>query len=161
MNIKPITIANYFSDSIKAHDIHIPQTADEFRHNLQKYFVCGAPGSLMVMNNQDVPISKLNSISDLYRICKPKPGGREEGKVWLMPKATLVKDVTEFMKETGQYFSSAGYFQDPSNFIIADNIKEMPNPLWFSLDNQIWREYYLMTLGEFSGYSLRQRKEVA
>ena len=52
-------------------------------------------------------------------------------------------------------WTSDGYFEDESNYKIwtndEDNFLGNGDCKWFTLDNQWLREYYMMTLGEYSG----------
>ena len=67
-----------------------------------------------------------------------------------------MNDMTTFMGQTGQYLSCEHFFEsgkystiytDQSEFLTnSENVK------WYTLDNQILREFYMKTLGSFSGY---------
>ena len=155
-NKRSKAVAGYFSDSITAKGIRVPETVEEFRDNLRKYFhtrgenlilteVVREGTSVQAGRTYEVDISTLTRMGDLY----PEKWG---GEVWLMPLAEQVKDTTDYMMETMQAVSCWGYFKDPDNFRLYDSVPEMNNPCWVKLDNQIWREYFALTLGDFSGY---------
>ena len=36
--------------------------------------------------------------------------------------------------------------------------RKVKNPQWFSLDNQILREFYVKVLGEFAGYGVLEQE---
>ena len=60
------------------------------------------------------------------------------------------------MNETNQIFSLNGYFMDENNYEIIEEtetfLSDDYEPKWVGLDNKIYREFYNLTLGEFSGY---------
>ena len=64
-------------------------------------------------------------------------------------------DMTTFMGQTGQYLSCEGFFDSGKySTIYTDQIEfmETGNMTWYTLDNQILRDFYMKTLGSFSGY---------
>jgi hypothetical protein len=67
------------------------------------------------------------------------------------------EDVKEHMKKTNQYWSAHGFFHD--DYKLYKEMRDCKNPSWFTLDNQILREFYMRVCGDFSGYVLL--KEVA
>ena len=63
--------------------------------------------------------------------------------------------VTDYMMKNDQFFSCDGFFQNTrSCTIYTDQLQfiECDNVSWYTLDNQILREFYMKTLGSFSGY---------
>ena len=60
------------------------------------------------------------------------------------------------MEETDQVLSFHGFFDNEDNFKIyedqKDFFKQKDKVHWYTIDNQILREFYMKTLGEFSGY---------
>ena len=71
----------------------------------------------------------------------------------------LEKGVSEFMSETKQFNSFYGYFDNEKNYNFISNQYDVKNPKWVSLDNQIYREFFSLTLGEYCGYVM-VKKEV-
>jgi hypothetical protein len=143
------------SNSNKPHNIQTPQNVEEFRNNLKKYFVCidfGDNDEKLYVQNCDtdyISVNELNSLNDLYERsnhCNPT----------LSPKVNPKKDFKEFMNETNQIFSFNGYFMDENNYEIIEEtetfLSDDYEPKWVGLDNKIYREFYNLTLGEFSGY---------
>ena len=135
-----------------------PTTVNEFRTNLKKYYVCvGKNGDELYVQNckkDRIRISELSSLDDLY-----KYSSSEYLTPQISPKVNPIKDFKLFMMETNQIFSMNGYFEDENNFeIIKDKLDFISNynPKWIGLDNQLYREFYYLTLGEYSGYILSE-----
>ena len=140
------------NNSNQPHGIKTPTTLKEFRENLKKYYwSMGGEGLYVQQHHSPVKYDKINSLQDLYSIVnsKEKPYGVTP---WICPKVELKKDIKVFMEETNQYMSCDGLFQNEDHFEIVDDQFEHKNPKWVGIDNQIWREFFYMTLGEFSGY---------
>ena len=134
--------------------IKSPQNVEEFRNNLKKYFVCiGDNDDELYVQNCDtdgINVNELNSLSDLYQRCNT-----EYFNSMISPKVNPKKDFKEFMNETNQIFSLNGYFMDENNYeIIEDRGTFISDyePRWVGLDNKIYREFYYLTLGKYSGY---------
>ena len=134
--------------------IKTPETIEECRVNLRKYYVTlntngeREDDNLYVQENDRFPIKEFNSFSSIYDNVKSH-------SPHICPMITLKKDVIDHMRETGQIMSSDGFFEDENNFTIwddQDKFLESGDPKWVTLDNQIYREFYMMTLGKFSGY---------
>ena len=127
-------------------NIKTPTTVEEFRNNLKQYYVCEGD-KLMMMNNKSIPIDEINSLSDLY--------DKVEGfDVWISPQIILKKDIIEYMKENKLSWGVEGYFDDENNFEVFDDQTDYLNEdgKWYKTDNQILRDFYYYSLGEFSGY---------
>ncbi len=140
------------NNSVLPHGIKTAKTVEEFRKNLRKYFVCIKNEELYVRQKSGVKINELNCLSDLYEKVEFM-----DGTPRISVKVNPLKDLKEFMRETNQRFSTIGYFLDEKNFEIIDNQDDFMldyNPLWIGIDNQIYREFFILTLGEFSGYSV-------
>tara|TARA_Y100001938_G_C8040010_1_gene405647 strand:+ start:662 stop:1138 length:477 start_codon:yes stop_codon:yes gene_type:complete len=141
--------------------IKTPETIEECRVNLRKYYVTlntngeREDDNLYVQENDRFPIKEFNSFSSIYdNVKSPSPH--------ICPMVTLKKDVIDHMRETGQTMSSDGFFEDENNFTIWDDQEkflESGDPKWVTLDNQIYREFYMMTLGKFSGYVWKDVEE--
>lgn len=142
--------------------IKTPQTVEEFRNNLKKYFVCidfGNNDDVLYVQNCDtnyINVNELNSLNDLYERCNT-----HQFNPMISPKVNPKKDFKEFMKETNQIFSLNGYFDDENNYEIIEETETFLSdydPRWVGLDNKIYREFYYLTLGEFSGYVKSDKK---
>ena len=129
-------------------DIKTPETLEEFHENLRKYYVCPRD-FIYVMNHLDeIKVESLKSLSDLYERCP-------EQTPMITPKVVFdMEDVTKHMEETDQVLSFHGFFDNEDNFKIYEDQKDFfkHKVQWYTIDNQILREFYMKTLGEFSGY---------
>ena len=113
--------------TISLNDVKTPKTVEEFRENLRKYYMC-LGDDLYVQQLNNVKIDELNSLSDLYDL-HPDP--------MITPQVYWNTDM------------------DNKNYTLFDSMKEYLNyghPRWVSLDNKLLREFYVKTLGDFSGY---------
>jgi hypothetical protein len=113
--------------TINLKDVKTPKTVEEFRENLRKYYMC-LGDDLYVQQLNNVKIDELNSLSDLYDL-HPDP--------MITPQVYWNTDM------------------DNKNYTLFDSMKEYLNyghPRWVSLDNKLLREFYVKTLGDFSGY---------
>ena len=154
---------------IKYNDIKTPTTVEEFRENLKKYFICTGDdwsnrNTLMVMGS-DVKINELNSLEDLYKGWDARPY-----KPSIAPYVDFdMKSITEL--ETIENMFSRNFesvMKDESRFKIYDidtnlNHSEFMSKvdcMWYGIDNQIFRQFYIKTLGDFSGYISNEIKEV-
>ena len=114
-------------ETISLNDVKTPKTVEEFRENLRKYYMC-LGDDLFVQQLNNVKIDELNSLSDLYDL-HPDP--------MITPQVYWNTDM------------------DNKNYTLFDSMKEYLNyghPRWVSLDNKLLREFYVKTLGDFSGY---------
>ena len=144
---------------IKYEDIKTPKTVEEFRENLKKYFICtgndwSTRNELMVQDNNRILVNELNSLSDLYNKCLSVPS--------IIPYVDF--DINSIKtKETISMMGSRNFenvMKDESRFKIYDIDSEeshgeflsKSNAIWSSIDNQIYRQFYVKTLGDFSGY---------
>ena len=163
MNTKIITKNPY--------GIKTPKSVKEFRENLKKYYLVSPINKevfeyevnvddleienlSLVVQGKEIPLMDLTSLTDLYKIC--------EGEPMITPKMVMVKDRKDYMDETDQFISINDYYSNENNFKVYENQDEFVSkylqkfltegePSWYSLDNQITREFYMMTLGDFSG----------
>jgi hypothetical protein len=148
--------------TIAYNDIQTPTTVEEFRENLVKYYVTIGDELLTVMGENEIPIKDISSFKDIYE--RTGTGFSGDGS---SPSITPMVDVDmdaliHFMVKTGQFKSSEGFFEsgdhttiytDQSEFINTKNVN------WYTLDNQILREFYMKTLGSFSGYEYADSQE--
>ena len=129
-------------------DIETPDTLEGFHENLRKYYVCPRD-FIYVMNHLDkIKVESLESLSDLYERCPEQTPQICPKVIWDM------KDVEKHMNETGQFSSCDGFFDNEDNSKIYEdpNFMMSHRSSWVTIDNQILREFYIKTLGEFSGY---------
>ena len=160
MNTKKETIMD--TEKVKFEDIKTPTTVEEFRANLKRYYVSLGQDAIYVKVGDDsfgIPYSKISSFDDIYKLTKTgfEFGG---GSPSILPIALYgMNSLREFMDRTGQCFSCNGFWSDPNSDIkvleinqVKRSIKLMKKVGWVTLDNQIYREFYAKSLGEFSGY---------
>ena len=154
-----------YMKQIKYEDIKTPKTVEEFRENLKKYFICtgndwSTRNELMVQDNYRILINELNSLSDLYNKCLGVP--------CVVPYVDF--DMNSINTEEILSMTDSSNFEDvmkdESRFKIYDiNSRESQsdfmsksNAIWSGIDNQIYRQFYIKTLGDFSGYlSLKEK----
>jgi hypothetical protein len=148
-----------YMKQIKYEDIKTPKTVEEFRENLKKYFICtgndwSTRNELMVQGNNRILIDELNSLSDLYNkdLCVP----------CVVPYVDF--DINSIKtEETLSMMGSRNFedvMKDESRFKIYDidsaeshsEFMSKSNAMWSGIDNQIYRQFYVKTLGDFSGY---------
>lgn len=149
--------------------IKTPTSVDEFRENLQKYYVTiprnydrkkypnrqEVPFEFVDLYVQEgeIPLMDIESFDDIINY--PHRRRFESESPHIFPMITEIKPLDDYMGETYQCFSSVGYFKDESHFKLWDKVEdymEKGNPLWFTLDNIHLREFYVMTLGRFTGF---------
>ena len=155
---------------IKYNDIKTPTTVEEFRETLKKYFICTGDdwsnrNELMVMGSES-KINELNSLEDLYKGWDARPH-----KPSIAPYVDFdMKSITEL--ETIENMFSSNFesvMKDESRFKICDidsveSHSEFMNTakvMWIGLVNQIYRSFFIKTLGDFSGYNSNELEEVA
>ena len=138
-------------ENLSLNDVKTPKTVVEFRENLRKYYMClGNPkkvDELYVQQVNNVKIDELNSLSDLYKL-HPEP------KISPLVDWNM-DDVEKHMDKTNQIMSSHGFWDDEKNYTLYESqmdFTEHVNPSWVKIDNQILREFFIKTLGDFSGY---------
>ena len=154
---------------VKYDDIKTPKTVEEFRENLKKYFICtgndwSTRNELMLQGNNRVKIDELKSLSDLYRKC-------DSNNPMIVPYVEFdTNSITN--DETIKNMFSRNFedvMKDESRFKIYDidtnlNHSEFMSKvdcMWYGIDNQIFRQFYIKTLGDFSGYISNEIEEVA
>ena len=141
--------------TIKFKDIETPTTVEGFRENLRKYYLGIGDERIYVRDfHNGVKIDDLNSLDDLYQITS---------EPWICPFVSWkMDDVSSFMDETGQFMSADGFFDDDKySTVYTDQelFRENEQPRWVKIDNQIVREFYMKTLGDFSGYAYQKEEE--
>ena len=140
-------------NTINFKDIEPPNTVEEFRENLKKYF-CVIDGKtkeddqLYVQDEWDIKVKNLDSLGSLYSMTKHDPPSIIPLVEWDM------NDVSEYMEEKGLFNSSWGFFEETENYKIIESGVPLTewNCGWVTITNQILREYFVKTLGEFSGF---------
>jgi len=136
--------------------IQTPTSVKGFRENLKKYYMVH-PINTEVLNygvnvedldinnlylyvntdtdDYDIPLMDISNLDDLYEIC--------EGEPMITPKMDM--DNLFFNEE----------HSNENNFKIYETQEEFlteGEPRWYSLSSQLVRQFYMMTLGDFSGY---------
>jgi hypothetical protein len=162
--------------------IKTPEDVREFRENLKKYYVVHPlnrdvfefgvnvedmdinnlylyvntnsnddDDNINTSSNYEIPLMDISTLDDLYELC--------DGEPMITPKMDMVKDKLEYMDETDPNnfpnISFHNYYSNENNFKIYETQEEFiteGEPIWYSLSNQLLREFYMMTLGDFSGY---------
>ena len=141
-------------NTINFKDIEPPNTVEEFRENLKRYF-CVIDGNtkdedhLYVQDEWNIKVKNLDSLSSLYSMTKHDPPSIIPLVEWDM------NDVSEYMEEKGLFNSSWGFFEETENYKIIESGVPLTkwNPMWVKITNQILREFFVKTLGRFSGYA--------
>ncbi len=157
MNTKIITKNPY--------GIKTPKSVKEFRRNLGKYFwTRGSDGEELYVCSKSgrtdfIDIDEISSFSDIYELTNSGFDGDGTSPQICPTFDTLVK-FSDYMMDTNQYVSCDGYFDDDDNYKLFDNQYDQKDPCWYSLDNQITREFYMMTLGEFCNYGYVDEEEM-
>jgi len=146
--------------------IKIPKTVEEFRQNLTNYFYgCGKDALYVKPENgvaRAIPIASISSFDDIYRLTGSGFGG-DGSSPCITPLINFDMDeVADYMDANELYFDAWGFFGDDykvynkeKSFKVQRKVK---NPQWFSLDNQILREFYVKVLGEFAGYGVLEQE---
>ena len=136
--------------------IKTPTSVRGFRENLKKYYMVH-PINTEVLNygvnvedldinnlylyvntdtdDYDIPLMDISNLDDLYEIC--------EGEPMITPKMDM--DNLFFNEE----------LSNENNFKIYETQEEFlteGEPRWYFISSQLVREFYMMTLGDFSGY---------
>ena len=135
------------------HQIQTPKTVEEFRNNLRKYFVC-VKDEVYLESGKGPKIDQMNSLLDLY--------GNSYEVPWVSVKVNTLKDFREFMRETNQVTSMYGYFLDENNYEVIESQNDYLmdyDVKWVGIDNQLYREFFFLTLGAFSGYVESKNKD--
>jgi len=154
---------------INYNDIKTPTTVEEFRENLKKYFICTGDdwsnrNTLMVMGS-DVKINELNSLEDLYALNTHETPSIAPYVDFDMNSISTDETIKNMFSRN---FESV--MKDESRFKICDinsaeshsEFMQNAKVMWYGIDNQIFRQFFVKTLGDFSGYiSNKEIKEVA
>ena len=134
-------------------DIEPPNTVEEFRENLKKYF-CVIDGKskdedhLYVQDEWNIMVKDLHSLDCLYSMTKHDPPS-------IIPLVEMdMNDVSDYMKENDLFNTSWGFFENTDKYKIIESGLPLTkwNPMWVKITNQILREFFVKTLGRFSGY---------
>ena len=146
--------------------IKTPKTVEEFRQNLNKYFYgCGKNALYVKPANgvaRAIPIASISSLNDIYRLTGSGFGG-DGSSPCIIPLINFDMDeVADYMDANELYFDAWGFFGDDYKVYNKEKSskvqRKVKNPQWFSLDNQILREFYEKVLGEFAGYSVSEQE---
>ena len=126
-------LPSHISKWNKKYQIKIPNTVEEFRNNLRKYYVC-VKDKLMVHNlhkKMEIDINELNSIKDLYSLTYRK---------------NIIPMITPLV-ERGYYISD---FEIYDSFL--DLVENNSKPQWYYIDDYSMSYFYHTTLGKYNGY---------
>ena len=146
--------------------IKTPKTVNEFRQNLKRYFYgCGKNALYVKPANgvaRAIPIASISSLNDIYRLTGSGFGG-DGSSPCIIPLINFDMDeVADYMDANELYFNAWGFFGDEYKVYNKEKSskvqRKVKNPQWFSLDNQILREFYVKVLGEFAGYSVLEQE---
>ena len=153
--------------TIKYEDIKTATTVAEFRENLKKYFLITTDtannAELVVRSNdkQRIEIDKLNTLSDLFNL----------GVTHIVPTIAINTDQITQQEIIKNMFTRdfSSVLNDSSRFPIYEmnnhkdrsDFLDCVDVMFYSVDNQILRSFYVKTLGKFSGYVSSEQKEVA
>ena len=133
--------------TIKFKEIETPTKVEGFRENLRNYYLSCGNNKIYVRDFDGVEIDDLNGLDDLYEITS---------EPWICPFVSWkMDDVSTFMNQTGQFMSANGFFDEDMYSTVYTDQKmflEKEQPQWVKIDNQIVREFFMKTLGDFSGY---------
>ena len=172
-----ITPTGKFNDSVekenglkkvKLSEIKTPTTVEEFRDNLKKYFAGIGEDALYVQEtNMGIKYEDINSFDDIY---KATGMGFGNGIIGQSPSicplieydtkqifAQWKSNTEEFRKDNSNWlwFHDDYEVYESRGFEIDYAIlTKMKNPMWFTLDNKVLREFYMHVLGEYAGYGL-------
>jgi len=142
------------NSTIEFKDIETPTTVEGFRENLRKYYWCidtqtMDKENLYVRDEWLIKVDELDGFGDLYSMTTDHPPEIIPLVEWDMD------DVKDYMEETGQFVSCDCFFENTDKYTIYPSAKDFLDngkPQWVKIDNQIVREFFIKTLGEFSGY---------
>ena len=146
---------------VKLSEIKRPETVEEFRTNLKRFYHPFGSDSLYV-KTQDAPAtgikySEIESFSDIYELT----GGGMNGD-WTSPSIIplVASDIFTYLQNPAEqevFDTNNSSHDDVVNFGIEKGLNQFPSLdkefQWVTLDNQIYREIYGQTLGKFSGYT--------
>ena len=150
--------------TVKLHEIKTPTTVEEFRDNLKRYYMgCGHDALYVRTTNTTaigIPLKDISCFDDIYRLTQSGFGG--DGtcpSIAPFLDIDLMSEMQRYMNATGKFLSYEGYWERPdSDFTIYDFTQSTidaifeTNLSWYTLDNQVLRDFYMHTLGEFIGY---------
>jgi len=136
-------------------NVKTPETVEEFRNNLRRFCLGIGKDKLYVRETNGINFNEINSFSDLYDICNTF-------RVEIAPTLDIKSNAfVKYMNKTDQILSCNGFFDDDKRFVLYDDpqeyLKKGKNKKWISLDNKIYREFFMKVFGKFSGYT---REEV-
>lgn len=133
--------------------IEEPQTVEKFRENLKKYFMTvldpKTKTTYLVTREMHIDIERISKMDDIYEITKT--GWCGSGRPFHI--SPLFE--TSFMDGERCFETITTNYPQ-----IIDELKRVKFVLkWVGMDNQIYRKYFVKTLGNFSGYSSETQKE--
>lgn len=132
-------------------DIKIPKTVKQFRENLKKYYLTvldpRTKTTLLVTQEKHIDIDKISNMDDVYKITKTGwSGSGGSFKITPLSEPRPFFDFTKCFERRTTDFSQ-----------LLKDLKTVGFELkWTQMDNQIYRIFYVKTLGRFSGYNINE-----
>jgi hypothetical protein len=103
-----------------------------------------------------IPYSQISSFDDIYKLTKTGFGFRG-GSPSIIPLVDFSRSMFDkFVKKNGMSLMYYRFFMSGKVKIYTNQdsfLSKSKNQQWHSLDNQVMREFYFTTLGQFSGYN--------
>jgi len=177
--------------SVKISEIKTPETVEEFRENLKKYFLTDVTGNCLLTMGYNVPVNKIDSISDLYDLSnttnvpilvpmidhscsdsvfmnKDDLWGFDSGNSTFKKKIDIEKIEREgsyeklFMRDFGKWHGKEEYFEDEnSNNFFDRNDYLKTNWEWISIEDETTVKFYKKVLGKFFNINNEMNKKTA
>mgnify|MGYP006191713293 CR=1 FL=1 len=135
------------NNTVKFKDIETPTTVEGFRKNLMKYYVCH--GRNLLLQGDMVSVDDLDCLVDLYKF-NPNP--------MITPQVYFdIEDVTKHLMRPKYYLSFRGLYdeENPTVYLNQKKFIKSGTPSWVTVDNLFHRDFFLKTLGNFSGYEYK------
>ena len=147
--------------TIKYDEIKTPETVQEFRTNLKKFFCCTGNNRNELYLQEDphyLDVNSLKSVSDLYDLKYKNTRTPRIVPMIDFDTSSLTADESSQGVLGRRDFSNV--FKDENRCKIYeinndsehDEYIQSHKPNWYAIDNQILRSFYIKTLGDFSGY---------
>jgi hypothetical protein len=148
------------------HGIRKPETVEQFRENLVKYFYTYGEDDpqLGMSDHMDIPVNELTEFWDI--LVEPSLDIPE-----ITPLIQLVEGMGDwYSSDPLRLYEGPGFFLNENNFKVPGTwdytstrewiddrnpvgVGINRNPFWVGLDHKVYRDFFVLTLGEFSGYN--------
>jgi len=146
--------------SIKLSKIKKPETVEEFRDNLKRFYARFGNDSLYVNPKNEpcygIPYSDIESLGDIYKLTNSGFSG-DGSSPEIIP---LIKTNANNSRDIGREVFDVNIEEElfdattENSYEIITEILDIPNLQWVTLDNQVYRHIFMDTLGDFSGYKV-------